>query len=261
MSDVINGFNPVLSNMGALIALSALNTEPTSDDILGELESLTGLNVTVNNIDTTSVSSSTGMSRLTPTYKVWGNATITVFKNNANFKKIFNQFFGYNTSERGFYCDLTISWPKLPDWNDVHDLRIHGYLSGFNWSDITKDDVQKITFNFQPSGNPEIFYGFSSVTSIVANPSNVDAAGGNVVFTVTGTNLIDGLLVKGFVDGMADPLTIGYTTGTGTSQTVTVTYPANNSGTPKEYIVKVSTNGGITYSDKTTNVTVEAAGA
>ena len=72
MPDVINGFNPVLSNMGALIALSALNTEPTSDDILGELESLTGLNVTVNNIDTTSVSSSSGMSRLTPTYKVWG---------------------------------------------------------------------------------------------------------------------------------------------------------------------------------------------
>ena len=47
MSDVINGFNPVLSNMGALIALSALNTEPTSDDILGELESLTGLKLTL----------------------------------------------------------------------------------------------------------------------------------------------------------------------------------------------------------------------
>lgn len=261
MSDVINGFNPVLSNMGAILALSALNTEPNSNDILGELESLTGLNVTVNNVDTTSVSSSTGMSRLTPTYKVWGNATITVFKNNANFKKIFNQFFGYNTSETGFYCDLTICWPKLPDWNDVHDLRIHGYLSGFNWSDITKDDVQKITFNFQPSGNPQIFNGFSSIEGIVANPSSVNAGGGNVVFTVTGTNLIDGLLVKGFVGGVADPLTIGYTSGSDKSQKVTVTYPANSGGTPKEYTVKVSSNGGISYSDHTATVTVSAVGA
>ena len=39
MADVINGFNPVLSNMGAILALSALNTEPNSNDILGELES------------------------------------------------------------------------------------------------------------------------------------------------------------------------------------------------------------------------------
>ncbi len=98
-----NEFKPVLNNMGALIALSALNTDPTIDDILGELESVTGLNISVGNVDTTSVSSTSGMARLTPTYKTWGDASITVFKNNANFKKIFDQFFGYNSSEEGFY--------------------------------------------------------------------------------------------------------------------------------------------------------------
>lgn len=255
-----NVFNPVLSNMGAIIALSALNTNPTRDDILGELESLTGLNVTVNNVDTTSVSSTTGMSRLTPTYKVWGNASITVFKNNANFKKIFNQFFGFNTSESGFNCDLTICWPKLSDWVDVHDIKLHGYLSGFNWSDITRDDVQKVTFNFQPSGNPEIFNGFASIESLVANPTNLEASGGNVTLTVTGSDLIDGLLVKGFVDGAPDPQTIGYTTGNKTTQTVVVSYPSNAGGTPKVYTVKVSSDGGITYSDHTATVTVAAAG-
>lgn len=261
MPGTINGFKPVASNMGALVALSALNTDPTSADILGELESLTGLTITANNVDTTSVSSTTGMSRLTPTYKVWGNASITVFKTNENFKKIFNQFFGYNTSESGFYCDLTISWPKLPDWTDVYDIKLHGYISGFSWSDITRDDVQKVSFNFQPSGNPEIFAGFSNITNITASPDNLEAEGGAVTFTVTGTDLVDGMLVKGFVDGSPDPLTIGYTTGSDTSQTVTVTYPENSTGAPKEYTVKVSANGGITYADSTATVTVANAGA
>lgn len=254
--DNINGFQPVLSNMGARVALSKLNTPPVSDDILGELESVSGLSISVNNVDTTSVSSTTGMSRKTPTYKDWGELTITVFKNSNTFKRIFNQFFGYNTSESGFYCDLTIDWPKLPEWNDVFGIRLHGFLSGFSIADITRDDVQKLTFNFLPSGLPEQFNGFGSITSITANPSTVDAAGGNVVFTVTGTELPDGILVKGFVNDVADPLTIGYTTGSDTNQTVTVTYPANNTQSPKEYTVKVSLDGGTTYSDKTATVTV-----
>lgn len=255
----INGFTPVASNMGAIVALSALNTNPTANDILGELDSVTGLSVSVNNIDTTSVSSTTGMARLTPTYKVWGNMTITVFKNNAGFAKIFNQFFGYNTSEQGFNCDLTISWPKLPGWDDVFDIKLHGYLSGFSWSDITRDDVQKITFNFQPSGNVEQFAGFAQITGLAAAPEDLEETGGEVTFTVNGTNLFDGLLVKGFLNGIADPLTIGYTSGNDTVQTVKVNYPANSGGTDKVYTVKVSADGGVSYDASTATVTVATA--
>lgn len=249
-------FQPVLSNMGAEIALSKLNTDPVFSDILGELETVTGLSVTVNNVDTTPVSSKSGMGRVTPTYKVWGNATITVFKNNNNHKKIFNQFFGNNTSEEGFYCDLTLIWPKLPEWTDVYDIKLHGYISGFNWSDITRDDVQKITFNFQPSGDIDVFEGFSNIESIIPTPASLDNAGGKITFNVMGTNLVNGILVKGFLDGVADPLTIGYTTGTDTLQTVEVNYPANTGEEDKVYTVKVSTDGGINYDNETTTVTI-----
>lgn len=257
----IDGFVPVLSNMGAKVALSALNTAPVAADILGEVDSITGLTIEVNNIDTTSVSSATGMSRMTPTYKVWGEATVTVFKNNANFAKIFNQFFGYNTAEAGFYCDLTISWPRLADWTDVFDVRLHGYLSGFNWSDITRDDVQKITFKFQPAGNVEPFYGFGSVTSLTASPTTLPSAGGSVEFTVKGTGMVDGNIVKGFIGNEPQALTIGHTTGTDTSQTVTIMYPANQTVEAKEYTVKVSLDGGLTYAAATATVTVAGVAA
>ncbi len=257
----INGLVPVLSNMGTKVALSALNTAPVAADILGEVESITGLNIKVNNIDTTSVSSVTGMSRMTPTYKVWGEATLTVFKDNANFAKIFNQFFGHNTAEAGFYCDLTISWPRLADWTDVFDIRLHGYLSGFNWSDVTRDDVQKITFNFQPAGGVETFYGFGSVTSLTADSITLPSTGGNVKFTVAGTGLINGNLVKGFIGAEPQALTIGYTTGTDTSQTVTIMYPANQTEEEKEYTVKVSLDGGLTYAAATATVTVAGVAA
>lgn len=253
-----DGFNPALSNMGSVVALSKLGITPVSDDIIGDLESLSGLSITANNVDSTPVSSANGMSRLTPTYKAWGNSTVTVYKNNDNFKKVFNQFFGYNTSEPGFYCDLTIQWPKLPEWTDVYDITLHGYVSGFSWSDITRDDIQKFTFNFQPSGQPVLFAGFSKITNITANPTTIDAAGGSVTFTVTGTDLIDNLLVKGFVDGTPDPLTIGYTSGTSTSQTVIVKLPPNTSSDDKVYTFQVSADGGITYSSSTVEVTVSA---
>lgn len=260
MMDKINGFEPVLSFMGTRIALSKLNTDPTADDILGEVEGISGFSIDVGSVDTTSVSSTTGMSRQTPTYKSWGNMTVNLFKNNSNFKRVFDQFFGYNTSEEGFYCDLTLVWPKLPGWSDVYNIKLHGYMSGFSLNDITRDDVQKVSFNFQPSGNPEIFAGFSNITSLTANPVELAAEGGNVSFTVVGTELVDGLLIKGFVNNVADPLTITYTSGSSVSQTATIKYPPNAGTEDKVYTVKVSTDGGVTYSDKTATVTIKGSG-
>ncbi len=65
-------------------------------------------------------------------------------------------------------------------------------------------------------------------------------------------------MVKGFVGGVAQPLTIGYTTGTDTAQVATVAYPPNSGESDVVYTVKVSKDGGITYSTYTATVTVAA---
>lgn len=250
------GLKQVYSNMGALVALSDYGTTPTSNDILGELQDATGFGYKTDNIDTTSVSSTTGFSRTTPLKKTPNEGTVTVFKNNTDYKRVYNKYFGYNTSEEGYYCTLTISWPKGKDWTDVKDVCLDGYISGFNWADINTSSAQTFSFTFQPIGAPRDFAGFVDIESLSVNPTNLTAEGGSVVATITGTNLIDNLLVKGFVNNIAVPETVAYSNGTDTEQTATLTIPANSDTESVEYVIKASKDGGITFSDFVSNVTV-----
>lgn len=250
-------YDQVLPTIGADIALTKRGVAATAADIIGSLDQLSGLKISVNKVDTTPANSKTGMSRSTPTYKVWGEASITVFKTNDNYKKIFNQMLGYGTSEADFECDLTLILPKRADWTDVPEgIVLSGFLSGLDWGTISKDAIQNIPFNFQPSGDVGVFNGFISITGITANPTDLLDEGGNVTFTVAGTGLINMLLVKGFLGGIAQAVTIGYTAGSATSQTVIVNYPANNDIADKVYTVKVSRDGGLTYDAETCTVTV-----
>lgn len=252
------GLKQVYSNMGALVALSEYGSTPTSNDILGELESATGFGYKTDNIDTTSVSSTTGFARTTPLKKTPNEGTITVFKNNLDYKRVYNKYFGYNTSEEGYYCTLTISWPKGKDWVDVKDVCLDGYISGFNWADINSSSAQTFSFTFQPIGAPREFNGFVDITNVTSSPTSLGAEGGSLTITVAGTNLIDNLLVKGFVNNEAVPETVCYTSGSDTEQTATMTIPAN-AETAKEYVIKASRDGGITYSEHTATVNVEGA--
>ena len=251
------GMEPVYNHFGAKVALSNYGVAPTSDDIIGELESATGFGYKTDNIDTTSVSSTTGFTRTTPLKKTPNEGTVTVFKNNTDYKKVYNKYFGYNTSEDGYYCRLTITWPKGVDWTDIKDVSLDGYISGFDWADINTSTAQTFSFTFQPIGAPSEFDGFVNITGLSAATTVLTSTGGTSVVTVTGTNLIDNLIVKGFVNNVAIPSTIGYTSGTDLSQQVTITFPANATDSDIVYTIKVSKDGGITYSTYTATVTVQ----
>lgn len=254
-----NGIKSVISNFGALVAISEAGVTPTADDIIGELESASGFGFKTDNVDTTSVSSTAGFARLTPLKKTANEGRISVFKDNINYPKVYNRYFGYNTSEAGYFCTLTISWPKLPDWTDVKDLSLDGYISGFNWSDISTSTAQTFSFNFQPVGAPRPFEGFVEIQSLTATPATLTSNGGTVTAKVKGTNLIDNLLVKGFVNDKAVVETISYTTGSEIEQTATVTIPANKDSSSVTYTLKVSKDGGLTFAETTATVTVTGA--
>ena len=93
------------------------------------------------------------------------------------------------------------------------------------------------------------------ITGVSAGTATIAAAGGTSVITVAGTNLVNGITVTAF-DGVTETTITGTTNGSGTSQTVTLTFPANTSTADKVYTVKASLDGGSTWEAQTATVTV-----
>lgn len=92
------------------------------------------------------------------------------------------------------------------------------------------------------------------ITGIDA-PETMPHTGGDAAITVSGVNLIDGITVKVF-DGTAEILS-GSTTGNSTAQAVTLPFPPNTSYTvDKTYAIKISLDGGTTWSSFTKTVVV-----
>lgn len=246
------------SYIGSQIALCPATREPVYSDTLGEIVEIGEFGATMNVIDSTSVSNTTGFTTKLPSNRDWEAIPVTVYTNGENFNKVYQQFFANNPTEDGVFCKVVIVMPQRSDWANKPTPVFTGFVSAFRFGTVNTDNAQQFSFEFTPCGVPSLFNGFASITSVTANPTDVEATGGDVTFTIAGTNLIDGIMVKGFVNGQADVNTIGYTTGTDTSQTVKVSYPANTSEEDKVYEVRVSLDGGNTYDTHTATVTLNA---
>ena len=94
-----------------------------------------------------------------------------------------------------------------------------------------------------------------SVTSVSAGTASLTASGGTSLITVTGTNLTNGITVKAFLSDVPTSIT-GTTAGSGTSQAVSLTFPANTGSSDQAYTIKASINGGTTWDTLTASVTV-----
>lgn len=94
------------------------------------------------------------------------------------------------------------------------------------------------------------------ISGLTAGTFELPSEGGPTVITVTGAYLPSGLTVTAF-DGNTPTAVTGFTAGSKTEQTVTLTFPANTSiEEHKGYTIKVSADGGTSWSDKTAAVTV-----
>jgi uncharacterized repeat protein (TIGR02059 family) len=93
------------------------------------------------------------------------------------------------------------------------------------------------------------------ISSVSASPATITSAGGISGITVEGSNLTNGIRVTAF-DGVNAPTVTGTTTGSGTSQTVTLTFPANAGSAEKTYTIKVSLDSGASWNAHTASVTV-----
>lgn len=242
--------------IGSQIAICPADREPVYSDTLGEIVEIGEFGASMSVIDSTSVSNTSGFTTKLPSNRDWEPIPVTVFTNGENFNRVYQQFFANNPTEDGIFCKIVIVMPKRKDWINKPTPVFEGFVSAFRFGAVNNDSAQQFSFEFTPCGVPGLFNGWASVESISADPVELGTEGGDVTFTLSGDNLIDNIMVKGFNNNRADANTIGYTSGTDTEQVVTIKYPANNSDEDKVYTVKVSLDGGNTYEDKVTTVTV-----
>ncbi len=96
----------------------------------------------------------------------------------------------------------------------------------------------------------------STATNIEASETALPLSGGKSTITITGSNLMPGILVEAS-DG--NTTLSGRTSGVdGASQSLYFNFPANNTSTKKVYTVRFSMDGGATWETQTTAVTVNA---
>lgn len=156
------------ANLGTQVALTAYNVAPLAADIIGRMDTTSGWGFTVKGVDTTGASDTSGWATNEGLYKEWKEVTITVYKNNANIKQVFNKVLETKPTAAGYKMDLSLIYPKGDDWTDVKDTRMHGYISDFEFNDVNKDEIQKFTFKFKGSGAPILFDGSALIPNEAA---------------------------------------------------------------------------------------------
>lgn len=241
------------SYVGTQVVFSPYSRDPVFSDIVGDIVSVEKYGAQMSTIDATAVSDTSGFTTKLPNNRDWIPISITVFTTGENLNRLYNQFFANNPTEDSVFCKMTIVLPKRESWTNVKVPVFSGFLSAFNFGGVDMNSAQQFTFEFTPCGVPGLFNGFPAITSIVASPTSIGLNGGDVEFTVTGTNLINNIMLKGFVDGEAAAEAIAFTTGSSTSQTATIEFPAVVES--KTYVIKASFDGGNTYETITTEVT------
>ncbi len=97
----------------------------------------------------------------------------------------------------------------------------------------------------------------AGITGVAANPASLPQGGGTTAVTVSGQGLPEGILVRAYVGDMATDIS-GKTTGSGSSGTVQLTFPANTSTADMVYTVWASVDGGTSWNGNTATVTVKS---
>lgn len=152
-------------NMGFELALSDYKVEPVEADVIGDIQSITGMGFTINTVDATAVSSTTGFTRPVAVNKEGKPFTVTLFKSDSNFQSVFDRVIGVNPVEEDFYCSVTTIFPKRTGYNDaIPDYTYHGFISEISFGDADTSSVQTVSFVFTPNEEPTEFSGFTTGT-------------------------------------------------------------------------------------------------
>jgi len=153
MADI---FVPI-PNIGFKVAISEFGVNPTANDIIGDIRSITGVRVTVNTVDATPIDSQDGVTRPAPTTKTVAPMTITLFKKNSSYQRIADKILGKSVTDSQFYCSLTIFYPKeVGATESVPDYTYDGFISELSFSDGEAEQVQTFSFVFTPIAKPRV---------------------------------------------------------------------------------------------------------
>lgn len=192
--------------------ITPLNAIPTYTGLVSDVQSVTGVKITVNTVDSTTIDSSSGYTRVSPTTKTVSPMTLTLYKENGSYALI-SGYLGQEVTSSGFPCVLTIVYPKVTGTNDqVPDLSYPGFISGLGNSDGTADGIQTFTMDFQPVGAPitNLAVSASGTTATVTFPAGVTVPPASAAYTVVDgdTNVVVSTTVAPTISGQTATLTL-----------------------------------------------------
>ena len=152
MAAVGNVYIPY-TNLGFTVKLGELP--------VGEIQKITGFNITADEVETTSITSTDGFKRYAATLKDVGEFTVTVFVTEEVRNHVHNLLLDTSTGSDAFYEYLTITFPPksgtLPVGNKtaLKGYKFGGFVKSVKDGDYVTSELMTMDIVFKPSGKPE----------------------------------------------------------------------------------------------------------
>jgi hypothetical protein len=156
------------NNLGFEAYFSEYQVEPVADDFLAEIRSVTGAGFSVETVEASSVTSKDGFKRIAPLNIEAKPMTVTLYKENSNFNRIYAKFMNNPTSSVNFYGNLALKYPHTSFNADVKDLVYSGFVSDLSLGDVEAGQLQTFSFVFTPTAKPVFLTGVLAYVPPVA---------------------------------------------------------------------------------------------
>lgn len=185
----------------------------------------------------------------------------------ANMKKVFWTYKRLTESQLNEICSIIYS--KLVQGNDVFTIQtkipgtgqiyIDNFYLGqpFEIQSLENPGLYKLDIHWIQVDGKLGLGTVSSISSVIASPATLDAVGGDVTVTISGSGIYTGMIVGAYSGNEL----IGQTSSTSAvqnNQVATLSIPANTSELSRSLTIKVLFNGG--FDSHTSTIVQSGAG-
>ena len=135
-------------------------TASLGDVTIGEIQKITGLNLTAVGVETTAIASTDGFKRFAATLKGIGEFTVTVYVTAAVRTHVHDLMLDTSTGSDKFYTDLTLNFPPKSGISAIGNptalkgYKFGGFVKSVKDGDYVTNELMTMDIVFRPSGKP-----------------------------------------------------------------------------------------------------------
>lgn len=139
-----------ITNIGFELLIGLYGVQPTLADSRGDIKSAPGIEYRTNSIKYNPVNGD-GFAKSVGLLKEGQPAVFELYTNKAGLEYIQNLYY-----ETDGYCSLAEKYPTVES-EPIADYWYNGHITSFKRSDVTDAEIQYFSFEFTPSGKPELW--------------------------------------------------------------------------------------------------------